>query len=961
MMNMSNPDPKRIVPSRATPISLLQIAIIRTLFSIFITLAAGYFLWPILNTSAGIIVLAGFVGIALTTGIGYLLIRAKQEVLGLGIMTYGFLFSFLVIGIYIEGVGLLFLVAMLITTLLTVSTTVPRKRALEAIVVSTVLGVISLLVDINYRGAGFRIPTAEGFSTVVTILLSAAILVGLVLLVRQFPYLSLRIKLIAAFTGATILALSVLGYLNNLSVQRILNDQANESLFNAASQTESTLRQFIDFNLQSIKTEAKLPVFVDYLSLHVSDRADLQENIHETLSTLAESSPEYIASYALLDLDGNVMADTNSNHVGENESDLTSFMSAIEEGDAVMSPMEFDPFTKESSLYFSSPVVENDSIILGVLRVRYRAEVIQELVKSNNDRGGEGSFAVLFDENLIHLAHGIAPETLFTSVEDLDNASLLQLIADRRLPDRAASENLIPLPELAQNLGGALAEPGAARFFEATDVATGNLINRVVVINLQNPSWLLAFFQPQEIYLAPSEELANTTILLSIVSAAGSVVFAILISQVLASPIIALTNNAAELAKGNFDTTVEIGTHDEIGDLGQSFNSMASQLRSSIGSLETQVASRTKDLENQAAMLQASVEIARDATSEAELQPMLDRASTLLYDRFGYYHVGIYLLSDDRENAVLTASTDESGQKLLEVDHTVKVSVETNLGHACILGEPVRASASSSDSPLNFHALLPSSQAQLVIPLNLGNRTIGAIDLHSTNPNTFTEGESQIFQALADQLSIAIEKASFQQEIQKNLTELETAYGQFTQQSWEKFIESRAHYSGYRYDARQKVEKVERPTNEVIQAWEGGQPVSMLQKASGNAPGQTSLAIPIKVRGSVIGVLNIEFDGESVPVETEDLVMEISERLSLILENARLVETARRQVEREQLTSYISDQVRQSLDMDTVLKTAVQEIGQQLGLAEVELRLGDANPQSVKPTNGNRPQTSEEA
>ena len=93
----------------------------------------------------------------------------------------------------------------------------------------------------------------------------------------------------------------------------------------------------------------------------------------------------------------------------------------------------------------------------------------------------------------------------------------------------------------------------------------------------------------------------------------------------------------------------------------------------------------------------------------------------------------------------------------------------------------------------------------------------------------------------------------------------------------------------------------------------------------------------------------------------KDLVMEISERLSLILENARLVETARRQVEREQLTSYISDQVRQSLDMDTVLKTAVQEIGQQLGLAEVELRLGDANPQSVKPTNGNRPQTSEEA
>ena len=79
---------------------------------------------------------------------------------------------------------------------------------------------------------------------------------------------------------------------------------------------------------------------------------------------------------------------------------------------------------------------------------------------------------------------------------------------------------------------------------------------------------------------------------------------------------------------------------------------------------------------------------------------------------------------------------------------------------------------------------------------------------------------------------------------------------------------------------------------------------------------------------------------DRIPLDTSNLIDEISDRLSLILENARLIETAQRQVEREQMTNEIANNMRQSLDMDVVIRTAVQEIGQKLGLREVELRLG---------------------
>ena len=251
--------------------------------------------------------------------------------------------------------------------------------------------------------------------------------------------------------------------------------------------------------------------------------------------------------------------------------------------------------------------------------------------------------------------------------------------------------------------------------------------------------------------------------------------------------------------------------------------------------------------------------------------------------------------------------------------------------------------------------MLPGSQAELVLPLNLGNETIGAIDLHSTNPTAFSNEEDQIFMTLADQLAIAVEKSNVQGEIQKTLTELETAYGAFSKTNWERFIQSRKNISGYRIDRSNKIETVEFPSDKVVKAWQEGEKVS--ENAVSGDQKSTILAIPIKSRGSVISVLNIELESDKIPLDTSNLIDEISDRLSLILENARLIETAQRQVERERMTNEISNRMRESLDMDVVLRTAVEEIGQKLGLSEVELRLGSLQQvvaDSAKQPNGQK-------
>jgi GAF domain-containing protein/HAMP domain-containing protein len=938
-------DQKTINPPdiRRLPITPQRIALIRVWNDLLLVILAFIFLNPILNNPAARIIIGSAAGMFIGSMLGYFLIREGRQLIGMGFVIYGFLFGLTTISIFVDGLGPFALVTMVLVTTLSVSYAIPVRRAIEAISASLVLGIFSLVFDLYWRSSELGSLVAPP-QLITSLWFVTLILVGIIFyfIIQQFPYFSLRTKMITAFAVTTILALAVLGFLNSRSVQRVLTVEAKDSLLNAASQTEETLRQYITTNFQSIKTEANLPVMIDFLSASENERQELVPQIQDTLSALADKNPDYIYSYAVLDLQGNVLADTQTSHIDSNEADLSIFKDVVNRSETILSPVEIDPFSSEPSLYFGTPVFQNTTPI-GVLRVRYNADILQNIIAKSNGLGGTDSFAVLFDEYFIHLAHGTEPSTIFTSVAPLETSVFEGLIAERRIPDQDPDATFLDLFDLEANLITAQSSNNASTFFEATDIATGDLLNQVVVLNMQQPSWLLAFFQPKEVYLGPIESLANNTILLGLMSGFGAVVLGIVLTQILTRPILNLTETAQQVSKGNFEAKVEISTEDEIGALGKTFNTMTVQLQNLIANLESQVETRTKSLRNQTAQLRASAEVARDIASEQKLQNLLDRASDLIKDRFGYYHVGIYLIDPKGEYANLVASTDQPGIRLIQAEHRYKIEGESNVGYACMIGEALIASISEDTAPLIFHPLLPNSQSELILPLKLGTQTLGVIDIHSTNPTSFSQEDVQIFQTLADQIAISIQKARYQEEIQETLHELETAYGTFTRETWQNFVQPRKNVSGYRYN-RNKVETVKIPTPEVIEAWNAGERIVAHKKSSGNSdPGTSTLAIPMKVRGEVIGVLNVEFESDQIPTDTTDLVTEIADRLGLILENARLIETAQKQVEREQLTSHITNTIRQSLDMDMVLQTAVQEIGKNLGLAEVELRLGNLN------------------
>ncbi len=106
--------------------------------------------------------------------------------------------------------------------------------------------------------------------------------------------------------------------------------------------------------------------------------------------------------------------------------------------------------------------------------------------------------------------------------------------------------------------------------------------------------------------------------------------------------------------------------------------------------------------------------------------------------------------------------------------------------------------------------------------------------------------------------------------------------------------------------------------------------------------GKDRLLVPIQLRDQVIGVIGLESD-EADHQWSEDeiaIVQATAAQAALTVENARLLAESQRKAMREELSAEITARIRSSLDMESVLQTAMNEIAQRLGISQIEIELG---------------------
>ena len=412
-------------------------------------------------------------------------------------------------------------------------------------------------------------------------------------------------------------------------------------------------------------------------------------------------------------------------------------------------------------------------------------------------------------------------------------------------------------------------------------------------------------------------------------------------------PIQTLTSAAAAIADGDMTRIVDTKpSNDEIGTLTNAFNRMTMQLSNSITNLERRVADRTHDLEKQTKWLRLAAEIVRDAAYARNLDELLTRSTGLILERFKFYHTGIFLLDNNNEYAVLTASPTEAGQRMISNNYRVRVGEVGIVGHVSASGEPQVLLNKGIDAVHFNNPFLPNTHSELAVPLKVESRIIGVLDVHSDQPQAYTAEEIAIMQIMADQLASAIERTRLLQTVENSLNELEGAYGRYTIESWKGLVEGvQKGNKGYRFD-NIRIQAISELPEIGKQALNTGTTI----RSNGNhqkSEKQNSVAIPIKLRGQTIGVVTVKLK-DHYNANTVSTIESAAERLALAMESARLYEEARLRADREQSISRITTAISTPTEYEEILQTTVREIGKMLNGTEVAIQiLGDSDEQST--------------
>ena len=366
------------------------------------------------------------------------------------------------------------------------------------------------------------------------------------------------------------------------------------------------------------------------------------------------------------------------------------------------------------------------------------------------------------------------------------------------------------------------------------------------------------------------------------------------------------------------------------------------ELEDITANLEQRIEARTLELERanqqvqaRAARLQIISEISQEITSNVDQQPkeLLNRVARSISEKLGFYHVGIFLLDENREFAVLRASNSEGGQRMLERHHQLKVGGIGIVGYVSQGGRPRIALDTGSDAVFFNNPDLPKTRSEIALPLKYGPTIIGVLDVQSIHPSAFSDEDANLLSTLTNQISIVINTI---------LTSEHGRAGLSSQNLIKRGenLKSRQMQGGYSYLPDGTISSAILTSNPTIdQAIATGETVMLTQPAK-NIP--ATLAVPVKFRDQVIGIIHIEAS-ETNRKWTEDeviLVQAISDRAAFALENARLLEDTSRRAEQEETIASVTTQIGASTDFNRILQTTIQELGRALGASRSFIQLG---------------------
>lgn len=382
-----------------------------------------------------------------------------------------------------------------------------------------------------------------------------------------------------------------------------------------------------------------------------------------------------------------------------------------------------------------------------------------------------------------------------------------------------------------------------------------------------------------------------------------------------------------------------------------------------------------------ALQFETAAEIARDISSSLDLDELLEKAVNLIRSRFNFYHAGVFLKDPTGEYVVIREATGDAGAQLKRSGFKLGIGSKSIVGFVASNGEQLIVNDTARDATYYPNPLLPETRAEAALPLRVGDRIVGVLDVQSTSPYAFADDNLRTLQILADQLGIAVVNTELFAETQEHLAQhrllhhitTTAASGTTVDEALDSAVNGlQVTLGGDRVtillaDQEKKVLEVKAavgyapeiyelkvPVGSGITGWAAAHRRTLRSNnvrddtryIEGSVNTRSELAIPMIYRSELLGVLNVESEQLNAYTESdEELLGTLGGSLAAIIANARLLEQIRAQAERERVLFEITDKIRRTTDLQTILTTTVSELTRVTGASRVHVKLGSTAAQ----------------
>jgi GAF domain-containing protein len=255
-------------------------------------------------------------------------------------------------------------------------------------------------------------------------------------------------------------------------------------------------------------------------------------------------------------------------------------------------------------------------------------------------------------------------------------------------------------------------------------------------------------------------------------------------------------------------------------------------------------------------------------------------------------------------------------------------------------------------------ARLPETAVEVVLPLAVGESSIGAIDMHITDLSRFYQQSLDPLAIMADQLAVAISALRRLRQSRSALQAEREYYGRISRDGWRRMLVSGT-LPGYRLQDRRVV-----PIGDVVYPemrtalTRDERVVTTAAESSGASEGSGQemddgavVAVPLRVRGQTIGALRIRKRRGTGSWNARELALldSLTGQLESALESARLYRETQQAAIQQQTIAEVSAHIREEVDIESVLARALEELGGALGADQgaALLTLADAEEETA--------------